>query len=48
MSKLESNLDNLKREINKTDYEKAYMNGVLKTTIGSFLDDNTDIKGRQK
>ena len=29
------------------DLEIAYTNGVLKTTVGSFLDDNTDINGRQ-
>lgn len=29
------------------DLEIAYANGVLKTTVGSFLDDNTDINGRQ-
>lgn len=29
------------------DLEIAYANGVLKTTIGSFLCDNTDINGRQ-
>ena len=29
------------------DLEIAYTNGILKTTVGSFLDDNTDINGRQ-
>ena len=29
------------------DLEIAYTNGVLKTTVGSFLDDNMDINGRQ-
>ncbi len=29
------------------DLEIAYANGVLKTTVGSFLEDNTDINGRQ-
>lgn len=29
------------------DLEIAYMDGVLKTTVGSFLDDNMDINGRQ-
>nr|DAH18391.1 MAG TPA: hypothetical protein [Caudoviricetes sp.] len=29
------------------DLEIAYKDGVLKTTVGSFLDDNTDINGRQ-
>lgn len=29
------------------DLEIAYKNGILKTTVGSFLDDNKDINGRQ-
>ena len=29
------------------DLEIAYKNGVLKTTVGSFLEDNIDINGRQ-
>lgn len=29
------------------DLEIAYKDGVLKTTVGSFIDDNYDINGRQ-
>ena len=29
------------------DLEIAYTNSVLKTTVGSFLEDNSDINGRQ-